>query len=318
MTTRRDFLRSAVLAPFFTSWPQLDFSSQANPYALLLGSVQDGGLPQVGCYSERCEAARAGNSARFVSSLAIVEPDEERYYLVDATPDIRHQLDLIDEPGFRRRASERRPFDGIFLTHAHMGHYSGLAQLGKEGLGMAATPCYCTEVMADYLANNGPWSLMVDEGRLELTPLEPNTWHRLSGQMEVRLIPVPHRPEFSDTVGFIFRGPNRSVLYLPDIDRWEDWELGVEEVVESVDVALLDGSFFSPTEVPGRPIEEIPHPMIPHSMDVLQDIVDRNASEVVFTHLNNTNAALDAGSEEEAEVSARGFQVAREPMRWEL
>ncbi len=288
------------------------FLLQDEMFALMLGSVQDGGLPQIGCYTERCENARRLH--RFITSLALVEPAAERFYLVDATPDLTRQIDLIPGAAFRRRAQARRPFDGIFLTHAHIGHYAGLAQLGREGLGMGRTPCYCSPGMAEYLSTNGPWSLLVDEERLFFPEVPLDEWYSVSESLSVRLIPVPHRHEFSDTVAFAFRTRNRSLLYVPDIDRWEDWDIAVQDIVREVDVALIDGAFYSPAEVPGRPIEEIPHPLIPHSMDLLQDAV-REGSRVIFTHMNNTNPALDAGSAEEAEVRRRGFELARAGLR---
>lgn len=287
---------------------------RADPYALVLGIAQDSGMPQVGCYAERCERARRRAKPRYAASLALIDPDRDRYYLVDATPDITRQLDLIEEPGFRRRAAQRRPFDGIFLTHAHIGHYTGLAVLGREGLGIAPTPTYCTEQMADFLTTNGPWSLMVSEGRLDLRPVTPSEWTQIDDQLEARALLVPHRPEYADTVGWIFRGPTQTLLYLPDIDSWERWELDVEDVVASVDVALLDATFFSGDEVPGRSMEDIPHPLVPHSMDRLQASVDAG-SRVMFTHLNNTNPALFEDSVEAEEVRRRGFEIATEGQR---
>lgn len=289
--------------------------SPGAPYALVLGSVQDGGLPQVGCYSARCERARS--SPRFVTSLALVDPNEESFYLVDVTPDITRQLDLIDHPRFRERAAARRPFDGIFLTHAHIGHYVGLAQLGREGLGMARTPCYCTARMAGFLRDNGPWSLLVREGRLDLRVIQPDRWLDFGARLSVRALEVPHRHEFSDTVGFEFRGPSARLLYLPDIDRWEDWDRAVEDVVERVSVALLDGSFYSSAEVPGREQSEIPHPLIPRTMERLQGLVGSHR-RILFTHLNNTNPALDEESPQRAEIGRRGFDVAREGERFGL
>ena len=290
-------------------------------YALVLGSVQDAGFPQVGCYTERCERGRALHEAgrgRFVSSIALIEPDAERFYLVDATPDITRQIDLIDDPAFRRRAGERRPFDGIFLTHAHIGHYTGLALLGNEGLGITDTPVYCTTEMADFLASNQPWRFLVDQGRIELVPLPFDRWHRLDDLLEVQLWKVPHRDELADTVGFVFRGPDASLLYLPDINSWAAWEKNVAEAVAGVDVALLDGSFWSLVEVPGRTIENIPHPLMAQTMDALQDVVDEGRARVVLTHLNNTNPALDQDGPEQAEVARRGFEIAREGMRFAL
>jgi len=278
--------------------------------AVILGSVQDGGLPQAGCYTERCERARNG-SPRYVASLALIEPTADRYYLVDASPDLPRQMDLVPGEGFRRRAAARRPFDGIFLTHAHMGHYLGLAHLGREALGTAPTACYCTERMAAFLSTNGPWSLMVDEGRLVLEPLVPDTWHRVSPALSVKAIPVPHRDEYSDTVGFVFRGPRHALLYLPDIDRWSAWTRRIEDVVREVDVALLDGTFYSAREVPGRSYDDIRHPLVPETMSRLAEVV-ADGHEVVFTHLNNTNPLLDEGGPAERAVLDAGFGIARE------
>jgi pyrroloquinoline quinone biosynthesis protein B len=290
-------------------------------YALVLGSVQDAGLPQVGCYTERCDDGRALHAAgrgRYVSSLALVEPEAERFYLVDATPDITRQIDLIVEPGFRLRAGERRPFDGIFLTHAHIGHYTGLAVLGNEGLGVRDTPVYCTRAMAEFLSSNQPWAFLADQGRIELRPLDLDRWHRIDEHLEAQLWKVPHRDELADTVGFVFRGPTATMLFLPDINSWALWERDVAEAVASVDVALLDGSFWSADEVPGRAVEDIPHPLIPWTMDALQGVVDRGAARVVLTHLNNSNPALDEDGPQQAEIRRRGFDLAREGMRFEL
>lgn len=197
--TRREFIASTTSALAAASAAtvlgplRLAAALRADPYALVLGVTQDGGMLQVGCYAERCQRARARAEPRFAASLALIDADRDRYYLVDATPDITRQLDLIDEPGFRDRAGQRRPFDGIFLTHAHIGHYAGLAVLGREGLGILATPTYCTTQMADYLTTNGPWSLMVSEGRLDLRPVTPGQWITVDSGLQAQALLVPHR-----------------------------------------------------------------------------------------------------------------------------
>jgi len=316
--SRRDFLRlaGAGAAANLTGAADWTRHGQADLVALTLGSVQDGGLPQAGCYTERCERARNG-VPRYVASLALIEPAANRYYLVDASPDLPRQMDLVPGEGFRQRAAARRPFDGIFLTHAHMGHYLGLAHLGREALGTAPTRCYCTERMASFLRHNGPWSLMVEEGRLVLDPLTPDAWRRVSPVLSAKAIPVPHRDEYTDTVAFIFRGPRRALLYLPDIDRWSAWSRRIEDVVGEVDVALLDGSFYSAQEVPGRSQEEIPHPLMSETMSRLAGAV-RRGRRVIFTHLNNSNPALDEGGPAERAVLGAGFGIAREGETFEL
>ncbi|MDP2959085.1 MAG: MBL fold metallo-hydrolase [Longimicrobiales bacterium] len=312
---RRDFLSTLAAAALVRRIPADEL------YALVLGSVQDGGFPQAGCYTDLCERGRAlhrEGRGRYVASLALVEPAAERFYLVDATPDITRQLDLIEEPGFRRRAAERRPFDGIFLTHAHIGHYAGLAVLGNEGMGILDTPVYCTLAMADFLAANAPWSFLVRQGRIRPHALATEAWHRIDEHLEVRLWDVPHRNEFADTVGLTFRGPRGTLLYIPDINAWRLWDRGLAEAVEGVDVALLDASFWSLEELPGRTVEDVPHPLVTQTMDLLQDVVDRRATQVVLTHLNNTNPALREDGPQAAEVARRGFTVAREGMRFGL
>lgn len=327
---RRDFLSAvaaAGLAPASARDALRALAARHVPgrageaYALVLGTVQDAGFPQVGCYTALCDEGRRLHRegwGRYVASLALVEPAAQRFWLVDATPDITRQLDLVDEPAFRRRAGERRPFDGIFLTHAHIGHYDGLAVLGNEGLGIRDTPVYCTEAMAAFLVGSDPWRFMVRQGRIRPTPLPLDTWHRLDENLEVQLWRVPHRDELADTVAFVFRGPSRTLLYLPDINGWHAWEQDLAAAVEGVDVALLDASFWSGDEVPGRAEEEIPHPLVTRTMELLQDVADRKASRVVLTHLNNTNPALWEDGPQAAEVARRGFEIAREGMRFEL
>jgi len=280
----------------------------------LLGSIQDGGLPQAGCYSERCERARS--RPYYVTSLAVVEQASGRAWLVDASPDIVRQMDLIPGEAFRRLAAARRPFEGILLTHAHTGHYVGLAELGREGLGIESTPCLCTERMAAFLASNGPWSLMVREGRLDLRVVEPDVPVALAPGLEVTAIAVPHREEFSDTIAFVVRGARQSLLYLPDIDRWDAWDRDIADVVAGVDIAMLDASFYSMDELPGRDQSEVPHPLAVDTMSRLGHLTGKH--RIVLTHLNNTNPLLDDGGPERTAALAAGFEIARAGQRFDL
>ncbi|MDP2483811.1 MAG: MBL fold metallo-hydrolase [Candidatus Palauibacterales bacterium] len=305
--TRRSFARALAASAVAAGFRPLPAAGGADWVAVVLGSIQDGGLPQAGCYTERCDRAR--RDPYYVASLGIVESSTGRAWLVDATPDLVRQMDLIPGSGFRERASARRPFEGILLTHAHVGHYLGLALLGREGLGIASTPCYCSARMAEFLSNNGPWSLMVDEGRLDLRILEPDRPTLLADDLSVTAIPVPHRDEYSDTLGFVFRGPRQSLLYLPDIDRWDRWDRRVEDVVAGVDVSLLDATFYSAAELPGRDQTQIPHPLVTDTIDRLEGLT--SGRSVVLTHLNSTNPVLDPGSPERERVLAAGFGIAR-------
>ena len=289
----------------------------AGPFLRALGTVQDGGLPHAGCSCVRCEAARHQpvSQRRRVASLALIDPRSDEKVLIDATPDIRDQLwalrDIGEQPQGR---TDRDPLDGVLLTHAHMGHYTGLMHFGREALHTRELPVFCTPRMAAFLRGNGPWSQLVELGEIALREVAPGTpFHPLGDRgISVESLSLPHRDEYSDTVAFIVRGPSRGALYVPDTDTWDRWDPPLLEVLESIDVALLDATFYSADELPGRDPSEIPHPLVTASMDLLQSRVDAGTLEVWFTHLNHSNPLLEADSAARREVERRGFRVLRE------
>jgi pyrroloquinoline quinone biosynthesis protein B len=259
------------------------------PYAVVLGIAQDGGYPQAGCNRPDCIAAwRNPALRRHVASLAIVDPRSGRRWLIDATPDFPSQLRTLDE--LAPRAASAPLLDGILLTHAHIGHYLGLAQLGREVLGTKSIRVYAMPRMRTFLEHNGPWDQLVRLGNISIEPLEDGREIALGEQITVTPLLVPHRDEYSETVGFLIRGPSRSILWLPDIDKWEKWPLGLERVLAKVDVAYLDGTFFDATELPGRDLREIPHPLMTETMARLAG--SSLAAKVRFIHLNQSNPLL--------------------------
>lgn len=246
-------------------------------------------MPHIGCTRAECVDARKDPRLRHtVSSVAVVDPESQQYWVFDATPDFPDQI--ADLPG---------ELAGVFLTHAHIGHYTGLMYLGREAQGARGVPVYAMPRMREFLTNNGPWSQLVALKNVELRPVEDGV--RLNERISVRAIRVPHRDEFSETVGFIVEGPKRRVLYLPDIDKWEKWDRRVEDVIEGVDRAYVDGTFYADGEVAGRAMSEIPHPFIVESMARLAPL----ATKIRFIHLNHTNPALRNGK-----LMKRGFAVA--------
>lgn len=254
-----------------------------DPYAIVLGIAQDGGYPQAGCTREDClEAWRDPSKRERVASLGIVDPVSGQRWIIDATPDFPSQMNSL---------GGRAP-DGILLTHAHIGHYLGLAHLGREVLGAKGVPVYAMPRMREFLERNGPWSQLVSLRNIELIKLEDNVEIALNSRIHVTPIRVPHRDEFSETVGFVVRGPSRSVLWLPDIDKWEKWDVPLESMLERVDVAWLDGTFFTAEELPGRDLREIPHPLITETMSRLANSPLRE--RVRFIHLNQSNPLLRA------------------------
>jgi pyrroloquinoline quinone biosynthesis protein B len=262
---------------------------------VVLGTAQDGGMPHIGCERGPCAAARRGERpAARVACLGLT--DGSRTFLFDATPDLPAQL----------HAMGARSPDGIFLTHAHVGHYLGLAFLGKEALGAHGVPVWATERMQAFLRADAPWRLLVEDGRIDL---RDNASVELGGVL-VTSFPVPHRAEVSDTVGYRIEGPRRRAVFVPDTDAWEKWDRDIRTLVESSDLAFLDATFFSAEELPGRALSEIPHPLVPHTMDLLDGLGGR----VHFLHLNHSNPLW----EDPRPVEERGFHLAREGEEFEL
>lgn len=282
------------------------------PFVVALGTAQDGGLPQIGCARECCVAAREDPSrARLVTSLLLVDPRDGRRWLFDATPDIARQVERARGLGGPAEDAPGRPalFDGIFITHAHLGHVVGLLQLGREAYGSAPVPLIGTERMASFLGSNGPWSLLFDGGYARPQVLQPGETLDLAEDLSVTAIQVPHRDEFTDTVAFLIRGPERSVLYLPDIDKWEKWDRQLEDVIAGVDVALVDGTFYGPAELPGRDMSQVPHPFIVETLARIAPLPETERAKVVFTHLNHSNPATDPRSDAAASVRAAGASI---------
>lgn len=348
MSAARALLLAALLAPLAacraTSPATTMDAPHDAPYVLVLGTAQDGGLPQIGCERACCRAAWDDPARRrLASSLCLADPRTGRRWLFDASPDLREQVERArGHPGTRAAgaaaanmtaagaaaanmtaagaaaadmtAGAARPplFDGVFLTHAHMGHVAGLLHLGREAYAARALPLWTTAALARFLRENAPWELLVRAGHVELRELAPGERVELAPDLAVEAIAVPHRPEHSDTVAFLVRGPERTLLYLPDIDKWSRWERSIEELVASVDVALLDGTFYADGEVPGRSMDEIPHPFVEESLRRFAALPASERAKIRFTHLNHTNPAADEHGEAAAAVRDAGFAIARE------
>jgi pyrroloquinoline quinone biosynthesis protein B len=245
---------------------------------VVLGVAQDGGMPHLRCTEPPCSEARAGRRpVEKVSSIGLINRDSGAAYLFDATPDFREQVHAL--------TGGRVP-DGIFLTHAHIGHYTGLMYLGKESIGAREAPVYGTRRMVDYLSANGPWSLLVKDRHIALNVVEPDRPIVLAGGVRVTALQVPHREEFTDTVGYLIEGPRRKAIFIPDIDQWDRWDRNVREIVDRVDVALLDGTFGSPQDAGARDMSQIPHPLIPATRERLKG----TRAALWFIHINHRNS----------------------------
>ena len=286
-----------------------NMASSESPYLVVLGTLQDGGSPHPGCEKECCKTS---NPSKKVVSLGLLDPGSGKRFLVEATPDITSQLKSLNQayPGKNSIAP-----DGIFLTHAHIGHYTGLMLLGREAMNTRDVPVYAMPKMKLFLEKNGPWSQLVSLKNIRIQPLTEGKWEVISPSLKVKPLLVPHRDEFSETVGYIIEGPHKKVLFIPDIDKWEKWRTDIVSLVREVDHALIDGTFFSAAEVGNRDIAEIPHPLIKESMELFEALPEKEKQKIIFIHFNHTNPLLNENSEEARLVKSKGFRIAEMNLR---
>lgn len=286
------------------------------PFIIVLGIAQDGGVPQAGAFGE--PGWTDPSRRRLVASLGLVDPATHSRWLFDATPDFRTQLWHLHAAAPDSPAPNEPPLSGIFLTHAHIGHYTGLMFLGHESLGARGVPVYAMPRMREFLSTNGPWSQLVQYHNITLRDLDADRPVALTLSLSATPILVPHRQEFSEVVGFRIDGPaprGRRVLFIPDIDSWSAWDgqgTRLESMLASVDVAYLDGTFYANGEIPGRDMTGFPHPFITATMDRLAGLPAAERGKVRFIHLNHTNPALWPDSPARREIERRGYGVAEE------
>ena len=275
---------------------------------VVLGIVQDAGSPHIACQRDCCKALFLNpDKNRKVVSLGVVDPKNNKKYLFEATPDITEQMKALKNAS---SSGEMETPDGIFLTHAHIGHYTGLMYLGKEAMNADSVPVYAMPRMKTFLEQNGLWSQLVKNKNIALQGMNHQEEIQLTSNLSVIPFTVPHRDEYSETVGYTIVGPNKSVLFIPDIDKWEKWETDIISEVTKVDYAFLDASFFDGEEINNREISEIPHPFIIESMRLFKDLPSTEKSKIHFIHFNHTNSALNPESNQSKQIISNGFKIA--------
>lgn len=291
------------------------YNSISNPtsstYIKILGVAQDAGFPQINCYKDCCKNLWNDKSLRkMVSCIGVADEKNKTCYLFDATPDIRDQLSILQK-------DQSLQLGGIFLTHAHMGHYTGLMHLGREAMGAKKVPVYAMPRMAKMLESNAPWSQLVSLENINIQRIQANADVDLK-KIKVTALKVPHRDEFSETIGFRIKGENKTALFIPDIDKWKKWERDIIDEIKKVDYAFLDGTFFQNGEIPGRDMSLIPHPFIEESMTLFKTLSTKEKNKIYFIHFNHTNPVLQKASKAKKQIIKNGFQIAEEGQVFEL
>ena len=290
------------------------FSAAQNPYVVILGIGQDAGVPQMGCESAFCQKAWKNPELRqTVSSIALVNPATKERWIFDATPDLPEQFQLLKEI----TGDFSNNLAGIFLTHAHIGHYTGLMYFGREAMNSKDVKVYAMPRMKKMLETNAPWSQLVGIKNISLQSLANKEETKLSENLTVEPFLVPHRDEFSETVGFKITSAGKSLVFIPDIDKWQKWTEKLEEVVKLNNYVLIDGTFYADGEI-SRPMSEVPHPFVSETMEVLKNLPAKEKSKVFFIHFNHSNPLVQGDKQKIRELKSKGFNMTFQGQKFNL
>ncbi len=288
--------------------PLEDLDPNSNVTLAILGVMQDGGRPHLGCQKSCCLADSGQGIVDYrVVSLGLYDRENSQGFIFEATPDFVAQWNTFRSI-FIGMSIEA--LGGILLTHAHMGHYLGLAYLGKEALNAPKVPVYAMPKMSEFLQNNGPWGQLVTNQNIQLNTLSQNDTVTLSSNVKIQPLLVPHRDEYSETVGFRIIGPEKSALFIPDIDKWDRWDRSIITLIKEVDYAFLDATFYDGQELQNRDMSLVPHPFIVESLSLFESLEPTDRDKVHFIHFNHTNPVLDSESDAAKRVRASGFNTA--------
>ena len=275
-------------------------------YIYVLGNTQDAGLPHIGCQHKFCQDNFDNYDQYFVTSIAVVDSDLRKYIMFEATPDITYQLNNLKNSIFQEFLLP----ESLYITHAHIGHYTGLMYFGREALGSKDLLVKVLPKMNEFLKSNGPWNQLVNINNIEIQKLNFGESNNELTNISVTPIKVPHRDEYSETAGYVIQGKNKKALFIPDIDKWEKWDKNLVHLTEEFDYLLLDATFYDSKEI-NRDINEIPHPLVTETMSLLDNLSSASKAKVYFIHMNHTNLMLDPESELSKLVESKGFNIAR-------
>jgi pyrroloquinoline quinone biosynthesis protein B len=275
-------------------------------YIYILGNTQDAGLPHIGCQHPFCEDNFNVYEEHYTTSIAVVNSDLKKYILFEATPDITFQLNNLKKNIF----DEFLLPESIYITHAHIGHYTGLMYFGREALGSKELIVRVLPRMSNFLQNNGPWSQLVDINNIKIKEINFGSSTKELANINITPVQVPHRDEYSETAGYIIKGKNKKALFSPDIDKWEKWDRDLSQLAKEFDFLLIDATFYNSKEI-NRDISEIPHPLVTETIDLLNGLSIENRNKVYFIHMNHTNMMLDPDSELSKLITSKGFNIAR-------
>jgi pyrroloquinoline quinone biosynthesis protein B len=296
--------------------------------ARLMGTAAGGGLPQWNCACAVCMQARQRGSGRTQDSLAVTGTGQ-RWYIVNASPDIRGQIlaapELAAGPG--RRGT---PLGGVLLTDGELDHTIGLLML-REGSPLGV---YGPGPVLAVLADDFPLRRILDwYAPISWHEISPRTPLQLDEQLSMTMIPLSAKqPKYAASAHTEARGAAQhwvvayrfedrltggSLVYAPCLAMWTDT---FDEAVADAGCVILDGTFFHDDEMlratgQDRPAHTMGHLPI---ADSWQRLHMHSAARKLYTHLNNTNPALAENSAERTILASAGIDVAYDGLTFDF
>lgn len=306
---------------------------------IVLGSAAGGGFPQWNCNFETSRRARRGDPAarpRSQSSLA-VSADGERWFLLNASPDLRQQIQ--ENPQLHPSSGLRHsPIAGVVLTNADVDHVAGLLTLRES----QPLVLYATQRVQDVLAANSIFNVLNPDfvDRVGLTLGEAVELKGHDGAMSgvvVEPFAVPGKVALwledasaganfgtteEDTVALEVRdrGGDRRFYYIPGCAEMTP---GLAARVAGAPLVFFDGTLWRDDEmiaagVGAKTGARMGHMSMSGSNGSIAAFENVDVDRRVFIHINNTNPVLLDDSPERAQAEAAGWEIAYDGMELTL
>lgn len=292
---------------------------------IVLGTAAGGGVPQWNCGCDNCQAARNGHpELRATQASIAVSADRQHWFLINASPDLRHQL--ADTPALHPRALRHSPIAGVILSNGEVDAIAGLLTL-REG---SPFTLYGHERVLSLLAENSIFNVLKPAlvPRVAITPdiaFEPTLPDGTASGLEILPFVAPGKAalfvedtsanEDGDTLGFVIRD-NTSGERFVFLAACAAITPEVERHLAGARLVFFDGTLFTDDEMIRAGLSQKTGQRMGHmAMSATVPALDGLGTErKYFLHINNSNPALQHDSPERQAVEKAGWQIPADGM----